>query len=320
MCVLPKADVRFFALVIAVAAILPLGTGVRAESCLPSAAGLPQSEIAALLAQPEQLLTRFPRGGPALSARVQRLVLSDTKAAPVLIELARNAEPSHQVAISIGLGRAAARCTKKRPDLAEALKKLMAEVAPASMRALFLSEAIVTALAPGSPAEAGLSAAADVAGEIAETGVLPPESATLDAIGKARPPTLIFRAGFDLPRGREADARTTTPPTDLGGVQAPSYQGDVASAPVPPETGDEGILGPVPTAQGHFAFGRPPFALGGPDQDASLDDEGKGNGKHTEAPWNGDHDFSRWSHREFAGSFGNGGVLENSQRVISPSR
>jgi hypothetical protein len=247
VCVLPKANIGRVVCVAALAALLLVNAGDRALSdtgCLNDAAKLNQSEIDAFLSNPSELLERYPAGGPAMSARVQRLAASDMSTVHALIALAENAKPIHVVSLSMGLGRATAHCAAKRPDIAQAIRQLVASKGPPGLRALFSSEATVSELALGSPIQAGTSPAAGGSAQLPPNQPSPLSKETLDAIIKARPAGFLLPTNFGLLPGVESETRTV--PTGRSGEStSPSGTDSASSTPAATSSGAGAVLPPT---------------------------------------------------------------------------
>jgi hypothetical protein len=260
---LPKANIGRVVCVAALAALSLVNAGDRALSdtgCLNDAAKLNQSEIDAFLSNPSELLERYPAGGPAMSARVQRLAASDMSTVHALIALAENAKPIHVVSLSMGLGRAAAHCAAKRPDIAQAIKQLVASKGPPGLRALFSSEATVSELALGSPIQAGTSPAAGGPAQLSPNQSGPLSKETLDAIIKARPAGFLLPTNFGLPPGTETETRAVTP--GRSGENTLPSQADSASSTPAATSGDAAAVLPP------FSNTSVPFALFGASESA----------------------------------------------------
>jgi hypothetical protein len=319
MCILPKANFPRHICAAAFAALLLMSDGGHvsnaATGCLNSAHSLSQTEIDAFLAEPSALLERFPTGGPALSTYVQRLAATDTATVSALIALAESAKPAHVVALSTGLGRAAAHCSAKRPDIAFAIKELVAAKGSASLRALFTSEATVTELALGAPAEREQSLARGEA-PTADNRPGAPNGETLTAIIKARAPSILLPTS--LATQQVAASRPISAP--LGRTEepssSPSAEGASASPP-PPESPDQGFpsLGDEGSIFRFFAAGRsasPP-----------PDDDHEHHSPDSITGWWDHDDKYHWTQNGDGSphpSFGNGGLVESSKNVTSPAR
>ncbi len=264
MCVLPKANIGRVFCAAALAALLLVNAGDRALSdtaCLNAATGLDQSQIEAFLADPTELLERYPAGGPAMSAQVQRLAASDKSTVHALIKLTENAKPIHVVSLSMGLGRAATRCAAKRPDITQAIKQLVASMGSSSLKALFSSEATVSDLALRAPPGVGTAATAGEALPQADKQPGAPSTETLNAIVKSRPPSVFLPANFGLPPGTESETRPVTP--SRSGVDTPPTGGASSSSP-PAETSSDAAAVLPP-----FSSGSAPFALFGTSEGAN---------------------------------------------------
>lgn len=124
---------------------------MAADACVPAPAKLPAPALGSFHENPSRLLDRNSSGGPALSAEVRRLATSDLSTVSKLIALAKDAKPEHVVALGIGLAHAAATCTENNSQLAETIKKLVAESGNVALTASFGAESSLFAYAPNSP-------------------------------------------------------------------------------------------------------------------------------------------------------------------------
>lgn len=315
MCVLPKAIVRIFPFTAAFAALVLVSAGERAfadSGCLSSASSLHQTEIDAFLERPADLLDLYPAGGPAMSARVQRLAGSDTSTVPALIALAKGARPAHVVALSMGLGRAAAHCAAKRPDLAHTIKQRVAAEGSSSLRALFSSEATVMELALGAPDGAGTAATSSI-DRVADMRTGPPSSETLGAIIKTRVPRFLLPSYFGVLPGPPPEAPAASPKQSGDRASAP----DGSGSSTPPDAGTAAALSALNESASFFALvggGGGPGTLGG--------GEGLRTPSAAESS-SGGSDSTRWSSGGgYKGGpyFGTGGVAHSAQEVVSPTR
>jgi len=98
-----------------------------AEGCLLAPAKLSDATMQVFKDNPRELLDRFPAGGPAMSAEVMRRVGSDTAVLPLIIQLAREGNTAHRVAIGIGLARASSACSRTHPEIEQTIKRAVAE-------------------------------------------------------------------------------------------------------------------------------------------------------------------------------------------------
>jgi len=114
--------------VVAAAASSAIAQGTGAQGgCLLAPAKLTDDVIKSFKDRPAELLALYPDAGPALSQYVRRMAGSDVSTVPLLIGLAKDANPAHVVAIGIGLARAAAVCTRTQPELEKAIKDQVAQ-------------------------------------------------------------------------------------------------------------------------------------------------------------------------------------------------
>ena len=74
---------------------------------VPGNSGLPSGIIATFVANPSQLLSQFPNGGPGLTSRTRDLLTSDRTTRTVLIGLLQTANEDQRRAIAAGLAQAA---------------------------------------------------------------------------------------------------------------------------------------------------------------------------------------------------------------------
>lgn len=108
-----------------------------AEGCLLSPAKLADAVIQAFKDNPKDLLDRFPAGGPAMSADVMRRAGSDLAVLPQIIQLAREGNTAHRVAIGIGLARTASACARTHPELEKEIKRAVAEAGISELSTAF---------------------------------------------------------------------------------------------------------------------------------------------------------------------------------------
>jgi hypothetical protein len=244
VCVLPRANIHILGYAAAFAALFLASAGERAfaaAGCLNSASSLDPSEISAFIEQPTKLLERYPAGGPAMSARVQRLAASDPSTIPALIALAKDAKPLHIVALSMGLGRATAHCSAKRPDIARAIRQLVAAEGSPSLRALFSSEATVTELANGVLSESGPSTAPGDAAPVVSGQIAVPSAEALKAIISGRAGSL-FPTGFPVPPGPPPETSGPTPYRGADQHTTAARSGGNGASPTPAPADGEGVL------------------------------------------------------------------------------
>ena len=106
-------------------------------SCLLPPAKLSDAVVKSFKDQPSELLALHPNGGPAMSQYVRRLAGSDPSTVPLLIALAKDANPAHVVAIGIGLAKAAAVCARTQPEVGKAIKEQVAQSGLQSLESAF---------------------------------------------------------------------------------------------------------------------------------------------------------------------------------------
>jgi hypothetical protein len=108
-----------------------------AEGCLLAPAKLSDATMQVFKDNPKELLDRFPAGGPAMSADAMRRVGSDIAVLPQIIQLAREGNTAHRVAIGIGLARAASVCSRTHPELEQAIKRAVADAGLSELSTAF---------------------------------------------------------------------------------------------------------------------------------------------------------------------------------------
>jgi hypothetical protein len=86
---------------------------------------------------PKELLDRFPAGGPAMSADVMRRAGSDVAVLPQIVQLAREGNTAHRVAIGIGLARSASVCARTQPEIEQAIKRAVADAGLSELSTAF---------------------------------------------------------------------------------------------------------------------------------------------------------------------------------------
>jgi hypothetical protein len=323
VCIWPKAKARIFLRAAATAALLLVSArdeqALAESGCLSSASSLHQPEIDAFLVRPADLLLRYPAGGPAMSAHVQRLAASDPSTVHALIALAAEAKPAHVVALGIGLGRAAAHCAAKRPDLALMIKQRVAADGSASLRALFTSEATVTELAMGAPPEFGLPPSPEGIDRTAGTRTASPSAATRIAIISARPPGVLLPVNFGVPLGSTAETRDVIASQSSGRASASAgASGSSTPSPPPGSETDAAVSSLDADADADFFafFRRGINADAHPDDDEELPAPSPGKGSSV------DVDRARWSpggDNKRDSFFGSGGVVHSAQESVSPT-
>jgi len=118
-----------------VLAVLP--QQALAEGCLLAPAKLSDATMQVFKDNPKDVLDRFPAGGPAMSAEVMRRVGSDTTVLLQIIQLAREGNTAHRVAIGIGLARAALACSRTHPEIEQSIKRAVADAGLSELSTAF---------------------------------------------------------------------------------------------------------------------------------------------------------------------------------------
>jgi hypothetical protein len=93
---------------------------------LANAQALPPAEVAAFLANPGQVMSQFPNGGPGLAKEVSDLVGSDKATLSSLIALAKTANEDQRKAIAQGLAQAAKAYASGDPGFANQIQQSVA--------------------------------------------------------------------------------------------------------------------------------------------------------------------------------------------------
>jgi hypothetical protein len=97
-----------------------------AASCLIPAQTLPAQNISTFLADPNQLLTLAPNGGPELVTQVRDLAASDPATLPYIAGLLKTANERQQTSIGAGLGMASRMCVGSDQAYARQIEEAVA--------------------------------------------------------------------------------------------------------------------------------------------------------------------------------------------------
>jgi len=90
------------------------------------AAQLRPKSVAEFIANPAQLLQRYPGGGAGLISMIRDLAVSERATLPIIIGLLANASPDQVVAIGTGLGQAAEASLTLHPDYTAEIQEAIA--------------------------------------------------------------------------------------------------------------------------------------------------------------------------------------------------
>jgi hypothetical protein len=115
------------ALALAIAAFILLAGGSSARAaCYGPQQQLPAPTIAQFTANPAQLLTQYPNGGPEMISTIRDLVASDPTTLPLILSLLPNASTGGLNAIGTGLGQAALICVHTDQAFATEIQQALA--------------------------------------------------------------------------------------------------------------------------------------------------------------------------------------------------
>jgi hypothetical protein len=88
--------------------------------------GAPPSVVAAFQANPSQLLTQFPNGGPDMTSQVRALITADRTTLSTIISLARNANQDQRKALAQALADTAKQAAANDPAFANQIQQAVA--------------------------------------------------------------------------------------------------------------------------------------------------------------------------------------------------